>query len=152
MSGTAGNVDMNLQVRREFYSTDGKTPMDPKQFVQGDLYQVHINISSKLHSKNLAVVDLLPGGLEIESPNLKGSTQSKEEYWGTLLPEHVERRDDRLLIFASILPGQGSYRYLVRAVTPGEWILPAVDASCMYDPDIQSTHGAGQIRVLHRAK
>jgi uncharacterized protein YfaS (alpha-2-macroglobulin family) len=36
---------------------------------------------------------------------------------------------------------------MVRAVTCGKFVVPAVDASCMYDPGIYSVHGAGEMRV-----
>jgi len=39
------------------------------------------------------------------------------------------------------------FRYVVRAVTKGKFALPAVSASCMYDPSIASASGQGSIEV-----
>ncbi len=61
--------------------------------------------------------------------------------------DHVEPRDDRVLIFARAYGNTAEYRYLVRAVTAGEFVLPAVEASCMYDPGIYSVHGKGIAKV-----
>jgi uncharacterized protein YfaS (alpha-2-macroglobulin family) len=60
---------------------------------------------------------------------------------------HVERRDDRLILFADMPVGQGEHRYLVRAVTAGSFVLPPVEASCMYDPGIYSVSGKGKVEV-----
>jgi uncharacterized protein YfaS (alpha-2-macroglobulin family) len=58
-------------------------------------------------------------------------------------------RDDRLLLFANLGETGGRYvhRYLARAVTRGRFRVPAVQAECMYDPEIVSRHGAGWMEV-----
>jgi len=60
-------------------------------------------------------------------------------------------RDDRLILFAD-LEGTGiwQHRYVVRAVTCGRFKLPALDAFCMYNPEICSVHGAATVEVTGR--
>jgi len=67
----------------------------------------------------------------------------------TLEPDRVEMRDDRLVLFANLRHvGTQEYRYVVRAVTRGRFQLPALNAFCMYDPNIASTHGAGKVEIV----
>ncbi|MBI5494779.1 MAG: Ig-like domain-containing protein [Deltaproteobacteria bacterium] len=51
--------------------------------------------------------------------------------------DHVELRDDRLLLFASSLP-RGVHRYVagVRSVTPGTYRVPPAKAEGMYEPEV----------------
>ena len=96
----------------------------------------------------MVISDLLPAGLEIENPDLRGSAEiGAGEDEKRLAVRHVERRDDRMLIFCDAVEGTGAYSYVVRAVTCGKFALPAVEAECMYDPGIYSVHGAGSIEV-----
>jgi uncharacterized protein YfaS (alpha-2-macroglobulin family) len=69
-----------------------------------------------------------------------------------LNPSHIERRDDRLLLFADMNSSRVCFihRYVVRAVTRGRFRLPAVRAECMYDPEIASRHGAGWVQVVEK--
>ena len=103
---------------------------------------------SRRNLKNLVIVDLLPAGLEIENPELAGSARV-----GTgpnrrcLTVRHMERRDDRMLIFGDVYGGGGEHVYVVRAVTAGSFAPPAAEASCMYDPGIYSVHGAGTVEI-----
>ena len=60
---------------------------------------------------------------------------------------HVDIRDDRLIVFANVPSGRRFYRYIARAVTPGEFALPPVKAECMYDESITSVNGAGRLEV-----
>ena len=39
------------------------------------------------------------------------------------------------------------FRYAVRAVTAGTFVLPAAEASCMYDPGLYSVHGRGVVTI-----
>lgn len=42
------------------------------------------------------------------------------------------------------------FRYAARAVTRGEFVLPPVQASCMYDPSVLARSGSWQVRVVPR--
>ena len=43
--------------------------------------------------------------------------------------------------------GQGTYLYVARAVTRGDFALPAIVAESLYNPGVFSRHGAGRIVV-----
>ena len=109
---------------------------------------VDISIDAGLAYKNVLVEDLLPACFEIENPRIT-TTETVEWIKKDMFePGHIDIRDDRLLLFTD-LPGTGNmhYRYVARAVTKGKFVLPAISASCMYDPSIVSVSGQGIVEV-----
>lgn len=151
-SGNTKEIDSGFSIRKTFYETDGITKVNPKDFKQGKLYQVALHLKANSIIENIVISDLLPAGLEIVDPNLKGNAHAGiPGNYSDLNPTHVERRDDRMLIFTNgrnNYYGKMEFRYIVRAVTAGTFALPAVDAECMYNPEIYSTNGAGTIMVM----
>jgi uncharacterized protein YfaS (alpha-2-macroglobulin family) len=100
---------------------------------------------------NVAVVDLLPAGLEIENPRLLNAGAALEWMKGRTNPEHIDVRDDRILFFGSVWSNQESkYYYASRAVTRGTFTLPHAFVEAMYDPSFQAYAGAGTLTVLPR--
>jgi uncharacterized protein YfaS (alpha-2-macroglobulin family) len=140
------DADHRLVVRRRYLTTD-LTPVDPAAVVQGQLLVVDLSIRAHRWTENIVLTDLLPGGLEIENPRLKTRAGRLAELPTSLTPDHVDMRDDRLLLFLSASDTERHYYYIVRAVTAGQFALPPVTAECMYDPDIRSTHGGGRLEI-----
>lgn len=138
------NQDRRLRVRRRWLDRNGNE-IDPSGVRVGDLIQVEVSLSSSGRStiENVAIVDALPGGLEVENPRLKTSADG--------LPsspaDRVQFLDDRVLIFATASPSKSMFRYALRAVCEGEFVQPPVQASCMYDESLASIHGHGQVRI-----
>jgi uncharacterized protein YfaS (alpha-2-macroglobulin family) len=95
------------------------------------------------------VVDLLPAGLEVENLNL-----ADPEQWADVVIEgitlsergdaaevlHEEYRDDRYVAAVKLYGGQAAQLfYLVRAVTPGTYVVPPPQAEDMYRPELRGT-------------
>ncbi len=147
--GKLKEEDRGLKVRRDFLDLAGQ-PLASDELQQGDLYVVQVTLEADQPGvENIIVEDLLPAGLEIENASLKTSqavSWCKERQKLELL--HTDIRDDRMVAFPGKFSGKQAYFYAVRAVTPGEFVLPAILATGMYDPAVRSAHGAGRIRVL----
>jgi uncharacterized protein YfaS (alpha-2-macroglobulin family) len=147
--GRIKEEDRGLKVRRELLDLTGK-PLPAGALHQGDLLVMKVTLETRKTSvENIVIEDLLPACLEIENANLKTSqavTWCKSKQTLPLL--HTDIRDDRMVAFAGRFSGKKTYFYAVRAVTPGEFVMPAILATCMYDPGIRSVNGAGRIRVV----
>ena len=66
----------------------------------------------------------------------------------TLKLAHQDIRDDRILVFTDLPPNRWQTIYsLLRAVTPGRFRLPPVQAEAMYDPALRATGHRGTIGV-----
>jgi len=144
-SGNVEEKDKGLQVRRSFLDPKGE-PFDLKKLKQGDVAIVNLSLTGDQNYKNVVLVDLLPAGFEVENPRLASSDVSDLSEKDMINAQKIDIRDDRVLIFADVSGGM-YYRYVVRAVTPGKFKLPAVSAECMYDPSISSVNGAGEITI-----
>ena len=120
------------------------------------------NIEGGYHE--VALLDLLPAGFEIETV-LTDDTVKSFPFLDALSDTRItEARDDRF--FASFNLGRRSYRsmwdtdsaygntfhvaYIVRAVTPGSFALPAVNVSDMYAPRVYARSGMGSVTIAPR--
>jgi hypothetical protein len=146
-SGRQKEVDSGIKVRRTLFKKDG-TKLAVNTIKQGDIVIVGIEIDAEFAYQNLIVEDLLPACFEIENPRLAST-----EFVGWLEddafePDHIDIRDDRLLLFTDLdKTGNNQFYYAARAVTKGDFVLPAITASCMYDPTIKSINGRGRVSV-----
>src|SRR5690554_3066035 len=140
--------DRGIAVRLEYLDRHGN-PLSPENIAQGELVIAEITLTTREDNlENIALVDLLPAGLEIENPRLEsraGIPWLQEEDFSI---DYMDIRDDRLLLFTS--PRQaGTYRfhYALRAVTCGEFFLPPVKAECIYEPEIGSVAASGYLII-----
>lgn len=133
-------VRQGLDVQRTFLSREG-TPVDLSDVRQGDLLAIRLRVRSLAGPiDNLVIQSLLPAGLEVENPRL--STTETLPWIGdaSLQPDHLDLRDDRVVVFTSLPDVQWRTGYvLVRAVAPGTFRLPPVQAEAMYDPSLRAT-------------
>jgi uncharacterized protein YfaS (alpha-2-macroglobulin family) len=152
LSGEVEEADRRMRVRRRLFDETGRE-VAPGALAQGRLYVVEWQIEADdAPAENVVVEDLLPAGLEIENENLRTSEFLPWARERTTLPvRFVDRRDDRLVAFASTFSGRQTYAYAVRAVAPGRFAGPAVTASCMYAPELRSVHGRTMV-VVEAAK
>lgn len=137
--------DAGITVRRSYLDKEGK-PADLTKVKQGDVLVADITVDPRGEVKNLVIEDLLPAGFEIENPRIKTSESLDWVHKDVFKVDHMDIRDDRLVLFAD-LNGKGHYRYIVRAVSKGEFVLPAVRGELMYRPSVFSVSGQGKVKV-----
>jgi len=140
--------ERQLSVERRWTNRQGE-PVDTNSLAVGDLVQVEITVSTTggtVH--NIAVVDALAGGMEVENPRLATSAETGESRGD--YPEHVEFLDDRVVLFCTADRQTRTFRYALRVITAGEFALPPVQASCMYDPGVACLGEPGRVIVRGR--
>jgi len=154
-----------LSIERSFYTFQGEK-VDLAQLRQNDRVIVSIagrNEDGDYHE--VALLDLLPAGLEIESV-MNDNTIKSFTFLPALTPTRIaEARDDRF--FAAFDLGRQPYRnwwyysdtqynrtfhvaYIARAVTPGTFALPAAQVSDMYAPRVYGRTAMGSVKVAPR--
>lgn len=139
------SYDRGLHIERQWLDRDGE-PVDTNSLAVGDLVQVEIVVRTKGDTvHNIAIVDALPGGLEVENPRLATSVQTNLSV--DERPDHVEFLDDRVVLFCTAGSKPKTYRYALRAITAGEFSLPPIQGSCMYDPAVACLGTAGHVTV-----
>jgi uncharacterized repeat protein (TIGR01451 family) len=146
---TGGN---GLKLTRRYRTLDGKEIDVSKDLLKlGDLIFVEVSLSNTSGDviNNIALVDRLPAGWEIENPRLGRGQQLNwlvaDNQWKA---DYLNVRDDRVEYFGSLHRGETrSVVYAVRCVTAGKFTIPAVEAEAMYDPRIWARQLGGRTEV-----
>lgn len=138
--------DRQMSVTREWLDREGK-PIEPAKLKVGDLIHVRVWVSAKTDGSvdNVAIVDVLPGGMEVENPRLATSAVAAADPDSG--PDRVEFLDDRVVLFTSVSREKRQFDYYLRATTVGGFIAPPIEASCMYDPGFASLTGGGRVEI-----
>ena len=119
--------------------------------------QVRVNVTMVNDSRrtNMALVDPMPAGFEALNPALAvtGEVDTRrggaaDSWWSWTWYEHQNLRDDRAEAFASYLwAGTHEYSYVVRATTPGTFVVPPAKAEEIYAPEVFGRSGTDTVIV-----
>jgi len=129
----------SLAVSRTYRSADGAAlDLAAGKLHLGDVVFVELELAntSALPIQNIALVDRLPAGFEVENPRLGRSFKAdwidEKQQWAI---DFLNMRDDHLEAFGRLEAGEKKkIVYTVRAVTAGKYTIPPVEAEAMYDP------------------
>ncbi len=149
-----------ISVERSWYHLDGSAA-DPATVTQNDLLVAVVTgevtdpmVLDGGDGDSLLVVDLLPAGVEIDLVDAGSSRSLEGVDW---LPElswvdHSEARDDRYVAAVTVHRDEPTFAlaYLVRAVSPGDFVAPGVMAESMYRPALNGTGRPGRMTVAPR--
>lgn len=138
--------DRVIEVRRRWLDRHGNE-LDSQNIRVGDLIIVELTLRTTGSGslENIAIVDALPAGLEVENPRLRTSDQSAAE---TGQADRVEFLDDRVVLFTTAQTEITRFKYALRSITAGEFTVPPIQAACMYNESIESLSGGGHLSIL----
>ncbi len=144
--GSIKQEDKFIKVRRTYLTRNGITAGNT--FDLNDLIVVHITLESLTGKEvsNVVVTDMLPAGFEIENSRLN-NLPSMSWIKKKSTADYVDIRDDRINIFTSANGKVQDFYYMVRAVSPGRFVLGPIQADAMYDGNYHSYNGAGKIII-----
>ncbi len=139
-------ISQGMGIQRSMSSLEGKA-VQPGRLKAGETYRIGLTITVPEDRHFVAVSSPLPAGLEPLDFSFKTTqaslgealeTGESEEPWRdeSWRFNHIEFRDDAVLLFADQLPaGVYRYDYLVRATTPGRFRYRPAHAEEMYFPE-----------------
>ena len=139
-------------IERGYFNFDGSAA-DLAKTKQNDRLVVTLKVKqTNAWPSKVMVTDLLPSGLEIDNPSLVSSASVAAFNW---LPEgtanaHLEFRDDR---FSAAMTrekddtSEMNFAYVVRAVTPGNFVLPPALVEDMYRPFLNAKTESGVLEI-----
>jgi uncharacterized repeat protein (TIGR01451 family) len=128
-----------LAVSRKYRKLDGtELDLSKGELRLGDLVFVELTLENTTGApiQNVALVDRLPAGFEIENPRLgRGSMAGWIDPASLWASDFMNMRDDRITAFGTLAPKTPrKVVYTVRAVTSGTYAIPPVELEAMYDP------------------
>jgi uncharacterized protein YfaS (alpha-2-macroglobulin family) len=158
--------DQGFTIHRSYapYVEKGDPGAPTTTFRAGDLVQVTLKLKLAKERRYVAVTDPLPAGFEpIESwfattardlaraQDNQGEPPDERSWWwweerGWF--DHVERHDDRVLLFATRLgEGEHVFSYIARATTAGTYRTAPAHAEEMYEPEVFGRTATAVIEV-----
>jgi uncharacterized protein YfaS (alpha-2-macroglobulin family) len=159
-------MDVGFSIKRQYArlaSAEATPDAAATSFKAGDLIRVTLSFDLTKERRFVAVTDPLPAGVEpVESwfqttaGDLKkrqqteddGSDRGWRDWWERGGFDHVERHDDRVLLFATRLSeGHHEFSYIVRATTAGTFRTAPAHVEEMYEPEVFGRTPTAMIEV-----
>jgi uncharacterized protein YfaS (alpha-2-macroglobulin family) len=158
-----------IEVTREFLDLKGAVITQVKTGEEF-LIRLRLRATQRDHVSQVAVVDLLPGGTEAvlelrpaadsSTPDMDPAAvprQSAGRFGGlpigladksNWVPDHVDVRDDRLVLYGDIGRDAGTFVYRVRATNAGSYQAPPAFAEGLYDRSVSGVGTAGRLEIV----
>jgi uncharacterized protein YfaS (alpha-2-macroglobulin family) len=145
-------AERGFKIERLYYTLDGKRA-DPAKARQNQRFAVVLKVTEPAPQYGQVMVsDYLPAGFEIDNPRLVSSGNAGALTWITdaAVPVHTEFRDDHFSAAfnrSNSSPAVFTVAYVVRAVSPGAYVLPQAYVEDMYRPDRYGRTSTGKVTV-----
>jgi hypothetical protein len=145
-------AERGFKIERGYYTLDG-TPADPSHARQNQRFVVVLKVTEpQPQFGRVMVVDNLPAGFEIDNPQLVSSGDASKLAWITDAadPVNTQFRDDRFTAAFDRKEDSApvfAVAYVVRAVSPGTYVLPQAAVEDMYRPDRFGRTATGSIEI-----
>ena len=133
-------AERGFKIERNYFTLDGE-PSDATKAKQNQRFVVVLKMTEpQPQFGRVMVADYLPAGFEIDNPKLVSSGDTGTLGWITdaVEPVNSEFRDDRFTAAfdrKQDSPPVFTVAYVVRAVSPGHYVLPQAVVEDMYRPD-----------------
>jgi uncharacterized protein YfaS (alpha-2-macroglobulin family) len=145
-------AEHGFKIERSFHNLDG-SDADATQAKQNERFVVVLTVTEpQPEFARVALTDYVPAGFEIDNPHLVSSGDTGTLDWieNAGSPVYTEFRDDRFTAAFERRTGDApvyTVAYVVRAVSPGTYVLPQAVVEDMYQPDRFGRTGTGEVTV-----
>ncbi|MCL1979586.1 MAG: alpha-2-macroglobulin family protein, partial [Proteobacteria bacterium] len=154
-----GRLTQGLEIQREYIDANGK-PLERVKV--GDEFTVRLTLRASDAGADpsyseIAIVDLLPGGVEPVVIHPKASENEGDEADATKpdssdqqsgQASFVDTRDDRVVLYALLTNEVATYTYRVRATNEGAFLVPPPYAEGMYERKLQGRGVGGKLTIV----
>jgi uncharacterized protein YfaS (alpha-2-macroglobulin family) len=145
-------AERGFKIERLYYTLDGK-PANPAKVRQNQRFAVVLKVTEpQPQYGRIILADYLPAGFEIDNPRLVSSGDTGTLSWieDAVAPTYSEFRDDRFTAAFDRKTGDKAVftvAYVVRAVSPGRYVLPQAYVEDMYRPERFGRTGTSGVEV-----
>ena len=164
----AAEIAQGIEVFREFLDAGGN-PTTRVAVGQEFFVRLRVRATRRDRQSQIAVVDLLPGGVEpvLELQPTADSSPPGDDpallrrqggAGGSLpigvagksdwFPQHIDVRDDRLVLYGDFTKDAGTFVYRVRATNAGAFQTPPAFAEGMYNRSVVGMSKAGRLEIV----
>src|SRR3989344_3513989 len=146
-------LQQGMEIVREVLNASGQVITEAQL---GDEVTVRVRVRSldRAQIPQVALVDILPGGLEPVQQPVDASEETDEPLWrrrlgggGTWSLDFVDVREDRVLFFGNVGRNMMEVTYKARATNVGEFSMPAAFGEAMYERRIFARSAGGRFTV-----
>ena len=155
-----------LEIVREYTDAAGK-PLGQIKAGQEILAHLKIRATAGQRVRDVAIVDLLPGGFDpvTEAPppandgkdgnddaaNAAAPSPVAAVTGSTWKPEHADVREDRVVIYGVATPEVREFVYRLKAASAGRFVVPPAYGEALYDRRVQAQSPGGATLEVVRA-
>jgi len=163
----AAEITDGLEIFREFLDAKG-APTTRVTVGEEFFVRLRVRATRRDRQPQIAIVDLLPGGVEpvIElqptadssTPDADPALRRRAGAVGSLpvgvpgksdwSPSHIDVRDDRLVLYGDATKDAGTFVYRVRATNAGVFQTPPAFAEGMYNRSVVGLSRAGRLEIV----
>ena len=156
-----------IEIVREFLDAKGN-PASRVAVGEEFLVRLRVRATTRDRQPQIAIVDLLPGGvepvLELQAPadsSAPGADPAMQRQAGASaslpvgvpdksdwVPSHVDVREDRLVIYGDVGKSAGTFVYRVRANNAGTYQVPPAFAEGMYNRTVVGLSRGATLEVV----
>jgi alpha-2-macroglobulin len=144
-------IKNQIEIAREYRTENDEAvnsiPLDSKVRVVVSVRAIAQPVS------NVAIVDLLPGGLEVDiSPEGIGDRRSLVQSPNTWTPDYIDVREDRVIFYGTIGTNAQTFIYRMRPTNLGNFVVPPLYAEGMYDRSVQARSMGSVFKIVEAPK
>jgi len=149
----AGELRSGLEVFREYLDAAG-TPITSVRLGEEITVRLRFRVVDRPALRDVALVDLLPGGFEpVLIPTPIGGTSGGPGWanplggGGTWSAEFADIREERVVLYGTVGPDMAEFTYRIKATNVGRFVVPPAYGESLYDRTVRARSPAGQITV-----
>ena len=150
--------DKNISLKVTYFNEEGET-INPNELKQGYTFYAHYKVQnlSAQALRELALVQILPSGWEVENMRLLGQNlPSWMNEMSISNGNYQDIRDDRVMWFFDLCQpsrycdSKKEFILKINAVTTGEFEMPGTLVEAMYNNEFKSTRKGMKVKVLSK--
>ena len=156
LGNTNDNISSKMHLEREFVTFDENNreqKIDVTKTMSGDSFYIKLKLlpygRSYIDMENVALVQNLPSGWEIENTRLNNDIIPNAVREANDGITYTDIRDDKIMWFFDVEYSKVAF-VKINVVTPGEYTLPPAYAEAMYDGSFTASTDSFRVKVLDR--
>ena len=149
-------INQGLEISHEVVDAKGN-PLTKAKLGEEVTVRVRVRSLERAQIDNVALVDVLPGGLEpvLQAAGDDDAAKADAPIWkkrlggsGSWKVQYADIREDRVVFYGMVTKELLEVTYKARATNVGEFVVPSAYGEAMYDRRVFSRSAGGRFQVV----